>query len=86
MLNVWLAVPPVVVRDVSPKLLVNANVPFPPTVFFTTWMRPVDARAWVLVNMQIVVNPATTVMAAGVPLVQLALVCVQPAGTVSLML
>jgi hypothetical protein len=39
-----------------------------------------------LVNVQVVVAPAATVMAAGVPLLQLALVCVQPEGTVSLTL
>jgi hypothetical protein len=61
-------VPPTVVRDASPKLLVNANVPFPPTVFFTTVMDPGS----VLVNVQVVVAPAVTVMAAGVPLVQVA--------------
>jgi hypothetical protein len=77
---------PIVVRDVSPKLLVNANVPFPPTVFFTTVMDPPGAAVLVLVNVQVVVAPATTVIAAGVPLVQLALVCVQPVGTVSLTL
>jgi hypothetical protein len=42
--------------------------------------------AIVLVMVHVVVNPAATVMAAGVPFVQLALVCVQPAGTVSLTL
>ena len=82
MLNVWLAVPPLVAREVSPKLLVNAKVPFPPTVFFTIRMEPCS----VLVNVQIVVTPGTTVMAAGVPLVQMAPVWVQPEGTVSLML
>jgi hypothetical protein len=35
---------------------------------------------------QMVVTPATTVMAAGVPLVQVALVWVQPATAVSLTL
>ena len=69
-MKVWLAVPPVVAREVRPKLLVNTKVPFPPTVFFTTRMDP----ACVLVKVQIVVVPATTVMAAGVPLVQVALV------------
>ena len=74
---------PAVVRDVSPKLLVNANVPFLPIVFFTTVMDP----CWrALVKVQVVVAPAVTVMAASVPLVQLALVCAQPAGTVSLTL
>jgi hypothetical protein len=50
-------------------------------------MDPVGGgAAWVLVNVQVVVTPATTVMAAGVPLVHLALVCVQPEGTASLTL
>jgi hypothetical protein len=75
-----------VVRDASPKLLVNANVPSPPTVFFTIWMAPVSPAALVLRNVQMVVAPATTVKAAGVPFVQLALVRVQPEGTVSLTL
>ena len=82
-MNVWLAVPPLVVRDVSPKLLVKVNAPLPPTVFFTT---VIDPACWVLVKVQVVVAPAATVMAAGVPLVQLALVCTQPEGTVSLTL
>jgi hypothetical protein len=80
--NVRLAVLPLVVRDVSPKLLVNANVPFPPTVFFTTCIDPCR----VLANVHVVVTPATTVTAVGIPLLQLALVCVQPEGTVSLTL
>ena len=67
-MTVWLAVPAVVVRDATPKLLVNANVPFPLTVFFTTVIDP----SCVLVNVQVVVAPAVTVMAAGVPLVQVA--------------
>jgi hypothetical protein len=74
-----------VVSDVSPKLLVNANVPFPPTVFLITWIDPA-AGTRVLVNVQTVVAPLATVMAAGVPLLQTALVCVQPEGTVSLTL
>jgi hypothetical protein len=65
---------PRVVRDFKPKLLVNANVPLPPTVFFTTVIDPVDEAAFVLMKVQVVVAPATTVMAAGVPFVQLALV------------
>jgi hypothetical protein len=70
--TVWLVVPPVVVRPVTPKLLVNWNVPSAPTVFFTTVMDPGGS---VLTNVQVVVAPATTVMALGsVPLVQLALV------------
>ena len=69
-MKVWAAVPPLVVKAVSPKLLVNAKVPLPPTVFLTIWMDP----ARVLVKVQTVVAPATTVMAAGVPLVQVALV------------
>jgi hypothetical protein len=73
-----------VVREVSPKLLVNANVPFPPTVFFTIRIDP--TAVLVLVMVQVVVAPATTVMASGVPFVQLALVWVQPVGTVSLTL
>jgi hypothetical protein len=84
--NVWLAAPPVVVREASPKLLVNANVPFPPTVFFTTLIDPVGAAVLVLRNVQVVVAPLTTVMAVGVPLSQLELVRVQPEGTVSLTL
>ena len=87
MLNVWLAVPPLVVKEVSPKLLVKVNAPSPPTVFFTTATRPNGGRTTaVFVNVQVVVAPDTTVMAACVPLVQLALVCTQPEGTVSLML
>jgi hypothetical protein len=58
--NVWLAVPPLVVREVNPKLLVKANAPFPPTVFFTIVIDP----CWVLVMVQVVVNPAATVIAA----------------------
>jgi hypothetical protein len=81
-LKVWLAVLPTVVRDVSPKSLENANVPFPPTVFSITVMEPAGA----LLNVQVVVAPAATVMAAGVPLLQMALVWTQPAGTISLML
>jgi hypothetical protein len=73
LLNVRLAVPPIVVREVSPRVPVNVNVPSPPTAFFTTLIDPVWV-AWVLRNVQVVVAPATTVMAAGVPLVQLALV------------
>jgi hypothetical protein len=42
-------------------------------VFFTTLIDPTGAT-WVLVNVQVVAAPATTVMAAGVPLLQLALV------------
>jgi hypothetical protein len=71
LLTVWLAVPPVVVRPVTPKLLVKVNVPSAPSVFFTTVM---DPGGKVLVNVQVVVAPATTVMAPIVPLVQLALV------------
>ena len=79
-MNVWLAVPPIVTRADKPKLLVNANVPFPPTVFFTTVIAP----NWVLVKVQMVVAPLTTVTPAGTPFVQLAPVWVQPEGTVSL--
>jgi hypothetical protein len=79
--NVWLAVPPAVLSDASPKLLTNGNVPFPVTVFFTTVMAP----SCVLVNVQVVVAPLTTVMPEGDPLLQKTLLC-QPAGTVSLML
>ena len=79
-MNVWLAVLPLVVRDASPKLLLNPNVPFPPTVFFTTWIDP----CWVLVNVQVVVAPAATVTAAGVPLVQVALATVDVAVTARL--
>src|ERR1700691_1172179 len=79
LLKVWLAVLPAVVSDVSPKLLVKANVPFPLTVFFTTVMDP----RWVLVTVQVVVAPGSTVMAEGDPLVQKGLLC-QPEGTVSL--
>ena len=68
--NVWLAVLPLVVRELSPKLLVNAKVPSPPTVFFTTWIDPCR----VLMNVQVVVAPATTVMEPSGPLVQMALV------------
>jgi len=39
-----------------------------------------------LVKVQTVVVPLATVIAAGVPLLQTALVCVQPEGTVSLTL
>jgi hypothetical protein len=69
--KVWLAVPPIVVREVSPSVPVNVNVPSPPTAFFTTRIDPVCV-ACVLRNVQVVVAPATTVMAAGVPFVQLA--------------
>jgi len=73
--KVWMAAPPMVVRDVSPKLLWNANVPLPPMAFFTTVMSPVvGTAAELLVMVQMVVAPATTVMAAGFPLVQVALV------------
>jgi len=81
-LKVWLAVPLTVLRDVSPKLLWNENVPFLPTVFFTTVM---DPSVEVSVKVQTVVAPATTVMAASVPLLQLALPWVHPAGTIALM-
>jgi hypothetical protein len=67
-------VPPTVVIEVSPKLLAKANAPFPPTVFFTTVIDPVSGATAVLVNVQVVVAPDTTVMAAGTPLVQVALV------------
>jgi hypothetical protein len=63
-----------VVSVVIPKLLVNAKVPFPPTVFLITWIDPVAGGVWVLVKVQTVVAPFATVMAAGVPLVQTALV------------
>jgi hypothetical protein len=64
-----------VVREVSPKLLVKANAPFPPTVFFTTAIEPVaGGAARVLTMVQVVVAPDTTVIAAGVPLVHAALV------------
>jgi hypothetical protein len=66
--TVWLAVPAAVVSDATPKLLVNANVPFPLAVFFTTVMDPVAA----LVNVHVVVAPGATRTAAGVPLVQVA--------------
>ena len=42
--------------------------------------------AGALVNVQVVVAPGATVMAASVPLVQVALVWAQPAGRISLML
>ena len=54
--------------ELSPKLLVKANAPLPPTVFFTTVMDPTGA----LVKVQVVVAPAVTTMAVGVPLVQVA--------------
>jgi hypothetical protein len=51
-LNVLLAVPSLVVRDVSPKLLVNAKVPSPPTVFFTTLIDPgVGATEQILISL-----------------------------------
>jgi hypothetical protein len=81
LMKVWLAVLPAVVSDVSPKLLVKANVPFPPTVFFTTVIAP----SCVLVKVQVVVAPDTTVMPEDDPLLQKTLLC-QPVGTVSLML
>jgi hypothetical protein len=40
-------VPPLVVREVSPKLLMKGNAPSPPTVFFTTWMEPGTVMALV---------------------------------------
>ena len=68
--NVWLAVPPLVVREVSPKLLVKANAPFPPNVFFTTVIDPVKGKATAVLRIvQVVVAPDTTVMAAHVVLV-----------------
>jgi hypothetical protein len=76
----------VVVRELSPKLLLNENVPSPPTVFFTTVIDPGGGGAALLVNVQVVVAPETTVIEAGVPLLQLALVWVQPEGTDSLTL
>jgi hypothetical protein len=82
-LKVWLPVPLTVLRDVNPKLLWNENVPFLPTVFFTTVM---DPSVEVSVKVQTVVAPATTVMAASVPLLQLALPWVHPAGTIALTL
>jgi hypothetical protein len=81
LLKVWLAVLLAVVSDVSPKLLMKANVPFPLTVFFTTVIDP----SWVLMNVHVVVAPDTTVMAEGDPLLQETRLC-QPVGTVSLML
>ena len=66
----------------SARRKVKGKAALPPTAFFTTVMDP----CWVLVKVQVVVTPAVTTMAAGVPLVQVALVCVQPAGTVSLTL
>jgi hypothetical protein len=69
-----------VVIPVIPRLSVNVNVPSAPTVFFTTMMDPGGS---VLVNVQVVVTPAVTVMAPMVDeLLQIALVCVQPAGKV----
>jgi hypothetical protein len=41
LLKVWLAVPPIVVKEVNPRVPVNVNVPSPPTVFFTTLIDPV---------------------------------------------
>src|SRR5205085_5518875 len=58
--DVKLAVPAVVVSVLSPKLLVKPNVPSPPTVFLTT--RIVPRR--VLVNVQVTVPPAPSVMVA----------------------
>ena len=80
--NVWLAVPPLVVKEPSPKLLAKTNAPSPPTVFFTTRIDPCR----VLTMVQVVVAPAATTMAAGVPFEQMALVWVQPEGTVSVRL
>src|ERR1700722_11024443 len=80
-MRVWLAVLPAGVSDISPKLLVKSNVPFPVTVFFTTVIAP----SCVLMNVQVVVAPLTTVMPEGDPLLQKTLLC-QPVGTISLML
>ena len=56
---------PTVVREVSPKLLVKANAPFPPTVFFTTVIDPVKGKATAVLRIvQVVVSPAATVIAA----------------------
>jgi hypothetical protein len=58
--------------DGNPKLLVNVNVPSPPTVFFTISIAAASTVCRLLVKVQVVVAPATTVIAAGVPFVQLA--------------
>jgi hypothetical protein len=85
--NVKLPVPPTVVRDVAPKLFGNENVPSPPTVFFTTRMNPGGGGATaVLVKVQVVVIPESTVIATVVPLVQFAPVWAHPAGTFSIAL
>ena len=77
----------VVVNEVRPKLLVNANVPLPPTAFLTIWTDPRDGIGLsVLLTVHVVVSPATTVMAAGVPFVQVALDWDHPTGTVSVKL
>ena len=78
--------PPAVVSEVRPKLLVNVNLPLPPTVFLITWIDPARDAARVFVMVHVVVSPAITTMAVGIPSVHVALVWVQPAGTVSLRL
>src|SRR6185295_12849248 len=85
--NVWLTVPPTVVTDVNPKLLVNAKVPSPLIVFFTTVMDPGNGGIpRVFTNVQTVVTSGCTITAAGIPFVHVALLCVQPIGSVSLTL
>jgi hypothetical protein len=84
-LNVTLAVPLTVVSEVSPKLLVNSKVPFPFSVFLTMVIDPGGgAIPRVLTKVQTVVTSGSTMTAAGLPLVQVALLWVQPEGTVSL--
>jgi hypothetical protein len=76
--------PEIVVKDVSPKLLTNVNVPSPPSDLFITMICPVKGGAMmVLIIVHVVAAPAATMIAAGVPFVQVALIWVQPAGTVS---
>jgi hypothetical protein len=73
--KVWLAVLPLVDKEVRPKLLVNAKTPSPPTVFFTTVICPMGGGAFkTLVKVQVVVSPATIVMTPGVPLVHVPLI------------
>src|ERR1041385_3689260 len=81
--TVWLPVLPLVVIEVTPKLLLKLNVSLPPTVFFTILIEPC---CWVLVIVQVVVCPANRCMADAVPWSQLNVPESQPVLACSLML
>jgi hypothetical protein len=74
LLTVWLPVPLVVAIELTPKLLVKPNLPSPPIVFLTMVIEP----RLVLVMVQVVVPPATTVMLEAVPLLQMKVLSFQP--------